>query len=67
MVTERLKKCDLFGTTVKFTYKGDDVYRTKCGSFVSVVAVVGYLTLVSFKLIEFFGETDPIHYMAVLK
>lgn len=29
--------------------------------------MAGYTTLVLFKMTEFFGETDPIHYTAVMK
>ena len=67
MLAKRFKRCDLFGTTVNFTYLGEDYYTTKCGTFVSIIAVAGYMALVGCKLIEFFGMTDAIHYMAVTK
>lgn len=56
---DRLKDYDMFGTDIKFFYKGQEVYTTMCGSVVTMVALVAYLTLAIIKSIEFFGMTDP--------
>ena len=61
-----MKQCDLFGTNVQFTYRGQDYYTTNCGRAVTFLAVAAYLTLVCLKLIEFFGETDDIQYMTIM-
>ena len=61
---ERLIKCDQFGREVHFFYQGQEKYRTGCGATVTFILAIGYLLLVSLKLIEFFGETDPIEYFS---
>ena len=67
MLAKRVKRLDLFGTNINFTYRGDDYFTTGCGSGVTVFATIGFLFLASMKFIEFFGETDPIEYMTVAK
>ena len=57
-----MKDFDLFGTDIKFFYKGREVYTTVCGSIVTLLAMVAYLTLVGIKMNEFFGMTDPDQY-----
>ena len=59
---KKLKDYDLFGTDIKFFYKGQEVYTTLCGSIVTLIAMAGYLALVGIKMNEFFGMTDPDAY-----
>ena len=66
-ISKRLKQLDLFGTTVNFTYRGDDYYTTRCGSSVTILAVTIFVILAGIKFVEFFGSTDPIEYMTEAK
>ena len=64
MYVNRLRDLDFFGTEVNFFYKGAERFSTGWGRFVSVSVLLGYSTLVGLKFMEFFGETDQIHYFS---
>ena len=64
MLGNKLKKCDLFGRDVNFFYKGEEYYSTNWGVFVSFLISTAILVMVSLKMIEFFGVTDPIEYFS---
>ena len=63
MFAERLKKFDLFGRSIKFTYQGIDYFTTNCGRAVTFLTVLAFLLLMSLKFVEFFGEHDSILYL----
>ena len=54
----------MFGRDVNFFYKGQEYYSTNWGIFVSLCISTAILTMVSLKLVEFFGVTDPIEYFS---
>ena len=58
----RFKEYDMFGTDIKFFYKGQEVYTTVFGSVISILAMLAYFSLVVIKMNEFFGMTDPDQY-----
>ena len=63
---EKLLRLDLFGISpMSLTYKGLSTYRTTCGSVVSILAILSYITLVGLKLTEFLGQTDPVRFHTV--
>ena len=64
MLGNKLKKCDLFGRDVNFFYKGEEYYSTNWGVFVSFLVSTAIIVMVSLKMIEFFGVTDPIEYFS---
>ena len=61
---EKLQEFDIFGKGVTFFYKGKREFKTKWGCFVTAFVITSYLTILGIKLIEFFGETDPIAYFS---
>ena len=54
----------MFGRDVQFYYQGENQFTTGWGSIVTFLAVVGYLIIVLYKFVEFFGETDPVQYFS---
>mgnify|MGYP000987909821 CR=1 FL=1 len=56
-VGEFLKRQDAFGQAVTLNYKGEDVYNTKWGAFLTlaqkifilIVAIIGVLDLLNYK------------------
>ena len=64
MLTDKLKKLDIFGQNVELFYKGQAYFNTYWGCSVTIFVILGYMIVVSLKWIEFFGETDPIAYFS---
>ena len=64
MIAHRMKRCDLFGRDVQFYYRGENQFTTGWGSIVTFLVAVGYLIILFYKFIEFFGETDPVQYFS---
>ena len=61
---ERLKRFDIFGAKVEFFYQGKSFFNTIWGFLVTSLVCIGYISMVSLKWIEFFGETDPIDHFS---
>ena len=55
---------DIFGKGVHFFYKGKREFKTKWGCFVTTCVITSLFIILVIKLIEFFGETDPIAYLS---
>ena len=62
---KKLQKIDMFGTSLPLTYKNKATYTTSCGSVMTIIAVSGYLVLLGLKLMEFFGQSDPVRHSTV--
>ena len=52
----------MFGTDIKFFYKGQEQYRTYCGGILTVFAKLAYLYVIVIKFINFIAMTDPDRY-----
>ena len=66
----RCKAIDIFGLNLGLNYKGDQTYKTSCGSFVTVVLVIiiaAVFSLNSFKVLVFQNsiidiKVSPLYY-----
>ena len=52
----------MFGTDIKFFYKGQEQYKTYCGGILTVLAKLAYVYVIVIKCINFIAMTDPDRY-----
>ena len=64
MLSSKLLRFDLFGSNINFYYRGIEKFHTAWGCTVTIFIVLTYLTMVSVRFIEFFGETDGIEHFS---
>ena len=58
-------KIDLFGSSVRLTYKGEEKFSTPCSQASSVLVLTLYLILLGIKITEFVAQHDPLQFVSI--
>jgi hypothetical protein len=54
-ICKTLKKVDLFKQEITLTYNGSETFRTSFGTTITVIMVMGMLSMLLFNLITFYA------------
>ena len=60
MFADFLKDLDMFGGTIRFTFRGKSSYNTVYGGVMTLVSLLFLIFFYTIKSIDFFLKLDPI-------